>query len=280
MIAEPLPRTTWAFPNATDDNPIGHLSPSQVTRYLSCGACYEAERVLKIPKPVGINLPIGSATHKAVEYMRLERLAQRRVKISDAIEMGVGHFENEVSLPIDAESGVEMVLDLGSTYRSLDQAKDKVVELARYALPLLAQLDDARGGVAAVEVALDYFQSPYPFPFSGRIDTLYGKTLVSACGLEDLKTSKDRFKSPDTDAAIQLTIYSEFLPKMPIVADVLSKTAPPELHPWSLVADDTARAHVHQIVLQVAEGICAGRFLPSPSFKCNYSHYGGLEFKS
>jgi hypothetical protein len=250
-----------------------------VTRYLSCAACFQAERILKIPKPVGINLPIGSATHKAVEYMRLERLAQRRVKISDAVEVGVGHFEIEVSQPVDSESGVELVLDLGSTYSSLDQAKDKVAELARYALPLIAQLDDARGGVAAVEVSLDYFASPYPFPFTGRIDVLYGQSMEAISGLGDVKTSKDRFKAPDTDVAIQLTIYSEYFPRVPIVADVISKTTTPELHPWNLVATDEDRVRVHQTVLQVADGISAGRFLPSPSWRCSYTHFG-MEFKS
>lgn len=268
MIAE----RTYHFPSATDDDPIGHLSPSQVTRFLSCSACYEAERILRIPKPVGINLPIGSAAHKAVEYMRLERLARRQVKLSDAVEIGVGHFEQEVSQPIDDESGVELLLDLGSTYKSLDQAKDKVVELARYALPLLAQIDDARGGVAAVEVSLDYFTSPYPFPFTGRIDALYGKSIEGATGISDLKTSKDRNKAPDTDAGIQLAIYSEFLRGIPVLADVLSKTQPPELHAWKLDIDDAGRARVHKLVLDVADNISAGRFLPSPSWKCNYSH--------
>lgn len=272
MITNTEARTHWLFPNATAEEPTGHLSPSQVVRMLTCGECFYAERVLRIPKPVGINLPIGSAAHKAVEYMRLERLAQRKVKVSDAVEIGVGHFEQEVSQPVDDESGVELVIDLGSTYKSLDQAKDKVAELARYALPLLAQIDDARGGLAAVEVSLDYFKSPYPFPFTGRIDALYGKSIEGATSISDLKTSKDRNKAPDTDAGIQLALYSEFLPGISAMADVLSKTQPPELHSWRLDIDDAGRARVHKLVLDVAANISAGRFLPSPSWKCNYSH--------
>src|SRR5712664_3205767 len=151
MISE---RQQYRFPNAHDSDP-GWLSPSQVVSWLACPACFEAERILKIAKPMSVNLPIGGATHKAVEFMRRERLEHRAVKLNDAVEFGVMHFENECSQPIDEESGVELLLDLGSTYKSLDAAKDKVSELSRYALPLLAKLDDARGGVSAVELTLE-----------------------------------------------------------------------------------------------------------------------------
>lgn len=252
--------------------PKGHLSPTQVTRMLSCGACYEAEYVLRIPKAVSINLPIGGAVHKGIEWMRMERLARRPVKVGEAAEFAVSHFESETTLSADEESGVELTIDLGSTYKSLDAGKDKVNDLVRFALNEIAKLDDARGGVAAVELDLINYPTPYPFEFHGRIDALYGRTVHEPTGISDLKTSKDRNKAPDTDAAIQLTLYSEFFPGIPVLADVLSKTQPPELHAWRLRVDDAVRARVHTLVLNVAENISAGRFLPNPSWKCNYTH--------
>jgi len=275
MIAERI----YRFPNAAERDP-GWLSPSQVVRYMTCPACFEAERILRIPKPLSINLPIGGATHKAVEFMRMERMAQRQVKLNDAIEFAVEHFESEVSVPVDDESGVELVLDLGSTYKSLDQAKDKVADLTRYALPLIAQLDDRRGGVSAVELDLFNFPQQYPFAFHGRMDVLYGgsgfdPTTATLGG--DLKTSKDRQKAPDVYAAIQLTLYAEHC-GVPMVADVVSKTQPPEFHSYDLQASAEQIVHVHQIVLDVADGIMAGRFPPRPSYLCNYSH-GLPEFR-
>lgn len=258
--------------------PKGHLSPTQVTRMLSCGACYEAEYVLQIAKAVSINLPIGGAVHKGIEWMRMQRMAQQMVKVADAAEFAITHYESETSVGADEESGVELTIDLGSSYKSLDEGKDKVNALVRFALGAIARLDDERGGVAAVELDLINYPSPYPFPFHGRIDALYGPTIHDPRGIEDLKTSKDRNKAPDTDAAIQLTLYSEFFPDIPVLADVLSKTQPPELHAWKLQVDDASRARVHKLVLDVAENISAGRFLPNPSWKCSYSH-GLPEFR-
>ena len=69
MIETPV-RSTYVFPNTTDEYP-GHLSPSQVVEYLSCGLCFYLNRVQKMPKPLSINLPFGSSIHKAVEVARL-----------------------------------------------------------------------------------------------------------------------------------------------------------------------------------------------------------------
>lgn len=252
--------------------PKGYLSSSQVNRYLSCAACYEADYILRIPKPVSINLPIGSGVHAGIEWMRMQRMQKQGVKISELTELAVNHYELETSTAADAESGTELIIDLGSSYKSLDEGKDKVADLVRFAAPLIAELDDQRGGVAAAELDLVNFPSPYPFEFHGRLDALYGPDVESPVGIGDVKTSRDRFKAPDADAAIQLTLYAEFFPGVWVMADVISKTQPPEFHSWRLRVDDKAVTRVHNLVVEVAVGISAGRFLPSPSWKCNYSH--------
>jgi PD-(D/E)XK nuclease superfamily len=55
--------------------PKGHLSFSQVRKYLTCPACYEAEYVHGVRPPISSALLIGIAAHAAVEDQRRAHLA-------------------------------------------------------------------------------------------------------------------------------------------------------------------------------------------------------------
>ena len=56
--------------------PAGYLSPTQVWAYIQCPACYEAERILKIPKPMNAALMIGRFAHASLAHMRAELIAE------------------------------------------------------------------------------------------------------------------------------------------------------------------------------------------------------------
>jgi hypothetical protein len=93
MIDAPV-RSTWKFPNTTETEP-GWLSPSQVTEYLSCPSCYELGRIQHLPRPLGVNLPIGSAIHKAVEMARLDKTG--KVALLSIKDVAAEHFDAECS---------------------------------------------------------------------------------------------------------------------------------------------------------------------------------------
>jgi hypothetical protein len=279
VIAE---RTRYTFPNTTEDNP-GWLSPSQVTSYLSCPLCYYLGRVRKMPKPLGVALPIGSAVHKAVETARLAVQAGNTHWAPNG-DVAAEWFDQEVAQPIDEETGEVldvMEIDLGSKFTTLGQAKDQAVELAKFAVPEILKLDKKRGKVTAVEFNLSMLEAlPYPFAIQGRMDALYcdwlEETKPEFCALSaDLKTSSKQ-EPPDELTAIAQTIYREHwtvrdLPML-IFADVADKRIHPEVKSYPLVVDEYAEKMTHQIVLDVADGISAGRFPPHPSWRCDYLH--------
>lgn len=273
MIEAPV-RTTWTFPK-------GHLSPSQVLAYMRCGECYRAGYVLKIPRSVGIDLPIGSGVHKGVEHLRRRFLEDGSTQVAEAIEAAGEGFDAAVEVPLDAETGAELIVDL-KKYGDLGEAKDKAVALARYALPIIAELDRERGLLATeydlADLPDEVRAATLPFEMRGRIDALYGIDGTPDA-MVDLKTSGKK-QAPDTMASIQFSCYGLFFHKngqpLRLGADVLAKTAVPAFDTWWLgdagFVSDAEYDYVEGVILDVADKISAGYFPPRPSFLCNYIH--------
>jgi len=288
VIAE---RTRYTFPNTTSENP-GWLSPSQVTSFLYCGECYRLSRIEKMPRPLSVNLPIGSAIHKAVETARLNVNGTiTQSGIARVVDVAADWFDQEVAQPTDEETGAPLdilEIDLGSKYENVGQVKDAVVRLAEFTIPRILKLDKQRGKIASVEYNLSELAvQPWPFAVQGRLDALYVDYLADgskpelATLMADLKTSSKQ-QAPDEFTAIAQSIYREFwlardLP-LTVIADVVSKTKSPDLMSYPLVGDDYARKLTHQTVLDVAEDISAGRFRPHPGWWCDYVH-GFAEFQ-
>lgn len=255
--------------------PRGYLSPSQATRWMICGACYELEYVLKVPKPMSVNLPLGGAVHRAVETMR-HRMIAGTEELIDFAEVAVEHFTGD-GLGFDKESEVEVQLDLGK-YASLDKAKDDLVRFVRFAIPELHQLDQQRGVIAA-EINLKDLPCEvevWPFEMRGVIDALYGDSATMVPNLlGDLKTSSKQ-QCPDISAAVQFGIYRHHFWKhghsLGVLADVLAKTAKPSLRTYSLSSTDMEQEGVERLVLDVAQRISEGYFPPRPGFLCSYNH--------
>lgn len=290
MIAERV-NGPYYFPNTTEEYE-GHLSPSQVTEFLSCGMCYYLNRVRKMPKPLSINLPIGSSIHKAVEYARLTVPNNPNVTLGpvadNAALAAAEWFDQECSQPTDPDSGAEVLeIDLGSKFDNLGKAKDSVVALARFVVPRILKLDAQRGKLAGAEFNLLALPSPWPFKVEGRMDALYVDFLADATKPElatlsaDLKTSGKQ-EAPDEFTAIAQSMYRQFwtsrdLP-MTILADVASKAVKPSLVTYTLSEDDYGQKLAYQTVMEVAEDISAGRFRPRPNWRCSYLH-GFNEFQ-
>jgi len=273
-------RTKYTFANTTETEP-GWLSPSSIIEYMRCGYCWKLNRIDHMARPLGINLPIGSAVHKAVEQARLS-VADGKTHWAPNSDVAADWFDQEVAQPVDEEGQPLDVLeiDLGSKYDSLGKAKDAAVALAKFAVPEILKLDKLRGKILAVEFNLSMLESPYPFAVQGRLDALYADWLTEtkpedATIMADLKTAS-RQAAPDEYVALAQSIYEEFWHHrnrpLAVLADVVSKTKNPDVVTYPLSIDDYGRNLVHQTVLEVAEDISSGRFRMRPNFLCPYIH--------
>jgi hypothetical protein len=243
-----------------------------------------------MPKPLSINLPIGSSIHKAVEVARGLNVSTGLAQswVDRAGDVAGDWFSQECSQPTDPDSGAEVLeIDLGSKFDNLGKAKDSVVALARFVVPRILKLDAQRGKLVGAEFNLLALPSPWPFKVEGRMDALYADFLADHTKPElatlsaDLKTASKQ-EAPDEFTAIGQGMYRQFwysrnLPHA-ILADVASKAVKPSLVTYSLTADDYGQKLVYETVIEVAEDISAGRFRPRPNWRCSYLH-GFNEFQ-
>jgi hypothetical protein len=182
VIAE---RSTYLFPSATDENPVGHLSPNQVNEYRDCPACYEANRVLHIPRVDTIHYAIGGGLHKTAEAIGRAILDGKEIGVDEAIAAGEADFTERTTVPLDEESGTELILDLGK-YKDLGKAKDDTIRYSRLLAERLPKLFRERGLIAVEwnlnEIPTDVVSAAFPFPVEGRLDHVYGtpEGVVSA----------------------------------------------------------------------------------------------------
>lgn len=281
-------RSVYRLPNAGQtyygDGKVyenGWLSPSSISSYLACPQCWKWERIDKHPKAMAIDLPIGGAIHKAVETWRHRWLTYQETKdpdvlgdyVEEASQVAGEHFDKQFEDPTDDETGGEVLIDL-KDFENEGKAKDAMIFWTKAFLPWIADLDTQRGLVAA-EVEISEFDVPQPFPFTvvGRIDALYGADLQD--GLEirlgaDTKTSKKQ-EAPGLSAVIQTGIYREFVGGDWLV-DVLAKTKTPTFRTYSITPQEVQAAKVRELIVDVAEHICAGDFPPRPGYLCHYDH--------
>ena len=296
-----IERTDWSA------LPVGYLSPSQVWSFVACGACYEAERILRIPKPVSADLLIGRFAHSAVAQMR-----QAAAHDYEAyVEAGSDAFDHILAERVDVEETGEAVpieVELTKKYADLAEAKDVAVRLTRHILPAIAKYDEQAGVVAAearvMHLGPSFHGYPelfdklndeekedaraeseqqfvggiepvFPFPVKAFLDVMYANGVI-----KDLKTSS-RNGSPDSLASLQLLMYG--LPwwkagePQKLGFDVAIKTKSPDFATYWLngtgEVSDEQYAYARWRVLQAADDICAGRFRPADgNLFCRYEH--------
>lgn len=276
--------TAYRFPTATDANPIGHLSASQVGEYRDCPRCYFHNRVEHRPRYGTIHFAIGGGLHKVAEVIGKAVLDRREIELDEVQTVAAEEFEGRVSLPVDDESKTELVIDLGK-YTQLGEAKDDTTRFARVLHERLPKLFRARGLLA---VEWDMSQLPhemlaaaFPFPVEGRLDHLYGSDDGIVTSMTDLKTSSKR-GGPDENGSVQFAMYglpaylagSEWL----VGCDTLIKTVTPQFETYWANGDGRITpeqyAAVREIILDVAARISRGDFPIGKGWngKHNYEH--------
>lgn len=278
--------TIYRFPNATEANPVGYLSPTQVNEYRDCPCCYYLNRVLHAPRYDTIHFAIGGGLHKAAERIGRAMLTGKSIEMDEVVAVAAEEFEARVSLPLDDESQTELLIDLGK-YEQIGEAKDATVRLSRLLSERLPKLFEARGLVAVEmdmsELPHELLAAAFPFPVQGRMDHLYGNVDGGVHGMTDLKTSSKR-GGPDENGSVQFAMYG--LPvhmagdDWMIGCDTLVKTVTPQLETYwangtGRISPEQYRA-VRDIVLDVAGRISNGDFPVGKGWNGKHSYDHGL----
>jgi hypothetical protein len=155
------------------------MSPTQVWSYISCPACYEAERILKVPKPMSADLMVGRFAHASLAHMRTllmqpALIDDKRVILDtspefteECIARGSDAFDEVLTRQVDRdEEGDETPIEIELTkkYTDLGAAKDAAAKLTRYSLPIIAKYDRAAGVLAAEARVRHLGQSMFGYP--------------------------------------------------------------------------------------------------------------------
>lgn len=296
MIASPTTRLPDPFepPDLSlyANLPKGRLSYSQAMAYMQCPACFEYEYILEKPRKVKGVLVAGRAVHAAWAHAR--RLAMREELpdlstpsfLEDCTEVAMlGAAEGmEIGDPFDPDppkdvihvwtekgpwsspdamlASIRETVPLSLTSPVIDKSTGQTTQV-----PMLAM--ERMVGIAEVEAPVDFGMS-YPFPVIGYIDVRLKDRMI-----KDTKTTS-RNVAPDAYTTIQLANYAmpdfdRYGRVIPLGVDQHVKNTTRFLtNYWSLVPSPTQMEHVRQIILDVAEGISAGRFPVRPGYWCRY----------
>src|SRR6266581_2568490 len=132
-----ITRTDWR------SLPVGYLSPTQVWGYIQCPACFEAERILKIPKPMSADLMIGRFAHASLADMRTQLFngdpQDPHMEFEESLAVGSQAFDSVITEQVDVDEDGERLpveIELTKKYTDLGQAKHAAARLTRYSLPL------------------------------------------------------------------------------------------------------------------------------------------------
>lgn len=248
--------------------PDNKLSPSRISAYSRCPACFAYQYIDKQPVRIHISLPRGVAVHAGVHAARKQVMAGDAVAVDDCV--AVAHD----SLKAELKHADPALLDLGSTgYAKGEDAAPDVRTFTETAIKQAVLARDARVGIVEVEARVDY-SAIFPFDFEAYLDVL----LVGGI-FPDLKTSSGAWP-PDWMAFTQLRLYSLpwYLEGQPIGGLVIDQVRlptprkPAMVHFFEASAEPEHYEATRKFVLDVAAGISTGVFPPRPNQFCKMEH--------
>jgi hypothetical protein len=291
ILDQPEPRFHWL--------PKGRLSWNQVRTYVQCGACYEYEYILQMPRKVKAAMAVGTAVHQAWAHARRERMAGRIEKLEECQEQAVMGLSIGFQLgdPLDPDPPAEVELQWHGRWTNPTVCERDVLEMVPQSFAAIPT-DKATGTslgyplldiesqlrILTVEESID-FTGVFPFPLIGFCDV---RLLWEQPGLardwsmiKDTKTTS-RTGEPDVYAAMQLALYGmpDYLRHrtlIPLAIDQHVKTKT-MFHTdyWALGVTADHMLRIRELVINAAEGISAGRFPARPGWWCRYPASHGL----
>jgi PD-(D/E)XK nuclease superfamily len=251
--------------------PKGHLSFSQIRKYHTCPACYEAEYVDGIRPPISSALLIGIAAHAAVEDQRRAQLAGDAWNLSRA--RTVAHDAVRDKVHEAGGQGAEIQFDNFSNLgRLLEAATHVALQSCR-----VAWAYDRQRPIVAVEQELPCSRpgSVFPFSFIARADAVHGDG-----GYSDLKTLGWWKRERDAWALGQMAAYSipgylanRLIPRCDVLVVEKKELSRLAWYPATPTLDHMRRMFAQ--IVQVAIDISRGHFPARPNRWCHLPHPAG-----
>lgn len=248
--------------------PDNKLSPSRVSTFNRCPACFEWLYVLRQPARMHIALPRGIAVHAGVQSARNVVMQGGEVDPHYHAEWAVERYDEEWRRIDPAH------LDLGSTaYKAPADGSQDVYSLSEAAIRGVVMARDARVGILECEARVDYSHI-FPFEFECYLDAL----LVDGT-FADLKTA-NRAEAPDVWSYIQLRLYAMpwYLASQPTQLVIDQVALPTKKEPSPRVSFYEAEASpekfeaARKLVLDTAAAISTGIFPARPGWWCKTEH--------
>ncbi len=240
------------------------LSATQITTYLMCPRKYGFRYVEHLPPEFTASaLSFGSAIHSALEWFHLEKLEGRAPDPEEVVKIFRADWDAEQEKPIRWKEGED-----ANTLREKGEAlvrayvekfHDVAVQSAelRFDVPII----DPETGEVFEETLTGYFDL-----------VLEGDTLC------EIKTAARRFDEDTLRRHVQISAYAYAYrarygrdPKIAVVQ--LLKTKKPAIEIASTERTKADDAFFVHLASEVAKGIDAGAFPPSPGWACD-----GCEF--
>lgn len=240
------------------------ISATQITTYLMCPRKYGFRYVEHLdPEFASSALAFGSAIHSALEWFHLEKLDGRTPEPDAVIGIFRADFDAEQEKSIRWKDG-ETAEDLRTkgealVYAYVEAFKDAKIRAAE--LPFEVPMIDPETGEVFEERLRGYFDLLLPD------DTL--------C---EIKTAARRYDEDTLRRHVQLSAYAYAYrrlygrdPKITVVQ--LLKTKKPAIEIASTERTKADDAFFVHLASEVAKGIDAGAFPPSPGWACGDCEY-------
>ncbi len=249
---------------------------SEVSAWESCPEQYWWAYVEEAaPAPPSIALSVGSNTHAVIEAQLKHKIAHDVLMTEEAIRKvcaeKVCRYHEKEGLSLSAREREAFP----SKKRAVAHVEESVVGLSllfhREFAPSIEPTRSRRG--VGVEIEWKAVLDDYPFDVGGVIDINEGDSII------DIKTSSRLMSQREVDESGQLTIYS-------LGHKALMGQYPRDVRIINLVR---RKVPVHQVFhthrgprdvaallgryARAYRGIMAGRFEPSPSWRCSWCRF-------
>jgi len=243
-------------PTAADEPQRPHISPSQLSRYFTCGEQYRRIYIMQERRPPGIALLKGTAVHGAAELNNRQKLETRAdVPESTMVEAAVAILGERITV-----EGLELTKEETAMGKAtvVGKATDSVARLTS-----LYAREVAPGLMPALVEHAVRVELPGLRDIVGRIDV-----VDEAAVIRDLKTS-GRAKSADDLETDQLAFYAAAyevttgqLPAA-VQLDVLVDTKVPKVQQLRAQRNAQDKVVLAARVNAMLMGLEAGVFLPA-----------------
>jgi len=242
---------------------IKRLSTSSVNLYLQCPRKWKYRYLDRVPAPVGVALPFGTAFHNMIEE-QITTPVDSRAPLG---ELWPKHWASAVGQRHDISWGTKTfdgMLELGQRMADSESIKDTV----NLIVPMV--LEDQK---PLVEKYFSFVIPQVGVPFVGYVDVVQQNGIVA-----DFKTAGKRWPAGKAEKQLQAQFYLAGLQAIGVPIQkrtfqffIFTKTKAPQAVTYTLTHTEQSIQFALDVVKDVWRGIKGGAFpiCDSSNFLCN-----------